>query len=1081
MTLLSRPAPMLVLLLSCQVSPSATPTVQFNRDIRPIMSDTCFRCHGPDSKTRMAGMRLDIREAALKKTRSGITPIVPGDPDKSAIVQRVFTTDGKIMPPADAHKELTAKQKDTIRRWVAEGAVYQGHWAYQPVRRPAVPEVRTANAVLSNPIDAFIQDRLAREGLKPSPEADKRTLLRRVTFDLTGLPPTQEEMEAFAADTSADAYRKVVDRLLASDRYAETRAMHWLDAVRYADSAGFHGDNLWPAWPYRDYVLRAIRENMPFDRFTREQIAGDLMPDATVDQKIASAYNRLSRASAEGGLQPKEYLAKYGADRVRTTTTVWLGATMGCAECHDHKFDPFTAKDFYSFKAFFSDIRETGLIPDRGMKAWGAKLLLASPEQKQRLKEMDEKLVALRAGLDDRVEEAKERRWVWEEKLLKQHAKGELAWKYQRPVSAKAANGATLTVHNDDLVESRYYLNGSLTSERKLGAGVVIAGGENPDNETYTVQVKPGAGVWKSIGIDVQQDDSLLGNRMARGADKFTLSEVESAVTLPSGETRKLAFSLATTGQFGERPENTGTAAIDGDPRTGWSVGFNEARNSFLALRFTEPVTTTADSLITIRMRHEGEVRRATIGRFRLALSAAEYSFPEGGESSRKAKAKNADPNISTLAIPVDLGIPSDVLTALQVYEEERSEDQAKLVNNFYAWSTPEFQETLTAIALLENERNQLEASIPHVLATESVRPRETRLLRRGNFLDDGGEVVEPAIPAVFGKLETNGGRATRLDLANWIVSKENPLTARVFVNRVWRQLFGTGLSKVMEDVGSQGEWPTHTELIDWLAAEFVEPSVEAEGTHAWDMKHLVRTVVMSHTYRQASEATKLTEEKDPENRLLAHQSRFRVEAETVHDVALSVAGLLDNRFGGPSVRPRQPEGYMQAMNFPKREYSESKGTDQYRRALYTQWQRTFLHPTLLTFDAPTREECTVNRVNSNTPLQALVLLNDPVFVEAARAFAQRIVAEGGAKFGDQLDYAFRRALNRAPEKQERRILEDLHKRARAEFRKDGESARKLLSIGEAPLPADADPAEIASMTAVARTILNMHETITRN
>jgi len=1025
----------------------------------------------------MAGLRLDIRDEALKQTKSGITPIVPGDPDKSAIVQRIFATNAKIMPPKFAHKELTEAQKNTIRKWVAEGAAYEGHWAYQPVHRPPVPQV--SGATVRNPVDAFIQERLAREGLQPSPEADKRTLLRRVTFDLTGLSATPDEMEAFLKDPSPDAYEKVVDRLLASPGYGEERAMYWLDAVRYGDSAGFHGDNLWPAWPYRDYVLRAFRDNMPFDRFTREQLAGDLLPNATLDHKVASEYNRLNRASAEGGLQPKEYLAKYGADRVRTTTTVWLAATMGCAECHDHKFDPFTAKDFYSFKAFFADIKETGLIPDRGARAWGSKVLLASDEQKAQLDGLDEKLTSLRKAVAAKIEAHAEDRWGWEARVLQSHSKGEMAWKYQRPLEAVSEHGAKLTIYNEEPLESNYYLNGSLASERKRGDGVIVASGPNPDNETYTVKFRPGAGKWTALGIDVYQDESLPGNRMARGADRFALTEVEAAVENPGQKPAELPFVLATSAQFGELPENGAMAAIDGNPKTGWSVNFVEARNPFIALRLGNTLQTTADSVVTLRLHHNADLRRATIGRFRVAMSSAQFSAPEGGQSASKVRAKKTDPEMSTLAVSTDLGVPPEVLKALQTDEQDRSEDENKTVADSYAWSSPEFQDDLIRIARLELTRNQFDASIPRVLGTERVHPRLTRVLPRGNFLDESGPVVHPAIPAVFGKLDTGDRDATRLDLANWIVSKNNPLTARVFVNRTWRQLFGTGLSKVMEDLGSQGEWPVNPELVDWLAAEFMEPSWQPDGAHAWDVKHLIRTVVTSHTYRQSSAPT--PETKDPDNRLLSRQNRFRVEAESVHDAALQVSGLLKEHFGGPSVRPYEPQGYLLAMNFPKRDYSESRGDDLYRRALYTEWQRTFLHPTLLTLDAPTREECTVNRAGSNTPLQALVLLNDPIFVEAARAFGQKMMKEGGARFDDRLDYAFRHALLRSPEKEERRILADLYKRAAAEYKANPAEARKLISVGQSTVPADVDGAELAAATTVARVILNMHELITRN
>lgn len=1047
--------------------------VKFNRDIRPIMSDTCFRCHGPDKKARVTDFRLDIRDEALKPTKSGATPIVPGDPDKSAIVQRVFATGAKIMPPTFSHKVLTNDQKETIRRWVAEGAQYEGHWAYQRVVRPTVPQIVDARAPIHNPIDAFVQDRLSHEGLAPSPEADRRTLLRRVTLDLTGLPPTPAEMDAFVNDKLPNAYERVVDRLLASRAYAEMQTMRWLDAVRYADSAGFHGDNLWPAWPYRDYVLRSFRENKPFDQFTREQLAGDLIPGATRQQLIASAYNRLNRASAEGGIQPKEYIAKYGADRVRTLSTVWLGSTMGCAECHDHRFDPFTAKDFYSMKAFFADIRETGLIQDRGAKAWGSKLMLPTPEQSAKLKALNAQLEIARKALTTKAEAAREKRWEWEDRILAAHKAGNLAWQYQHPTAASAEHGAKLTIYNDELVDSNYYLNGSLASERKKGDGVVIASGPNPDNETYTVEFKPGNGEWTSLGIDILQDESLPGNRLSRGADRFVLTEVEASIAGTPTQ-----FVLATTTGFGQPPENPPMAAIDKDAQTGWGVGFGEHRNAFLALRFNRKITTSADDVVTVRLHHDSKLRRATIGRFRVALSAGEYSWPETGDSGRKNKlAESTKADTATLNIATDRGLPPEVLQALERDEDDRTDAQKKMVLDHFAWASPEFESAVARVAKLEAERDMFDTSIPRVIYTERSKPRVTRVLARGNFLDDSGEIVSPAIPGFLGKLDTKGHRATRLDLANWVVSKNNPLTARAQVNRVWRQFFGTGLSKILEDLGSQGEWPTHPELLDWLAADFMQPATPT--AHAWDLKHLTRTIVTSHTYRQSSLPTP-AEDRDPDNRLLARQSRFRVDAEIVHDVALAVAGLMVDRFGGPSVKPQEPDGYLLAMNFPKREYSASRGDDLYRRALYTQWQRTFLHPSLLTFDAPTREECSVNRVNSNTPLQALILLNDPIFVEAARAFAQHIVSQQG-NFDTRLEWAFNRALNRKPSAEERAILAGLYEKNKTRFQGGEADASKLLEVGEVAAPANADRTDLAAMTTVARAILNLHETITRN
>jgi hypothetical protein len=1047
--------------------------VSFNRDIRPIMSDTCFRCHGPDKSSRMAGMRLDIRDEALKPKRPGVTPIVPGDPEHSAIIQRIFATDARIMPPPFAHKELTAAQKDTIRRWVAEGAKYEGHWAYQPVERPTVPASDGANPASkgANPIDAFIQARLKREGLSPSPEADRRTLIRRVTLDVTGLPPEPAEVEAFLKDTSPNAYEKVVDRLLASPRYAEQRAMHWLDAVRYADTCGFHGDNAFPAWPYRDYVLRAFRDNKPFDQFTREQIAGDLLPNATIEQKVASAYNRLTRTSAEGGLQPKEYLAKYGADRVRTISAVWLGSTLGCAECHDHKFDPFKSKDFYSMKAFFADIKETGLVPDRGPDAWGSVLDLPSPEQKAQFDRLHARYDEAKQKLEEKAQSLKARQADAEKEALRRIDAGEVAWHYQRPLTAHSANGAKLTIYNEEPVEGSYYMGISLVTEKRPGNGLIVAGGAAPDTDTYTVTFQPGAGTFTELGLEVVQDDGLPGIRVARGADRLIVTGVESEL-----DGRKLPFVLAKSSVLASTsPEYPAMAAIDGDPKTGWGVAtYGDNRNLFLALRFAEPLHSKAGAVMTVRLRQDSQYRRATIGRFRLALNSGVY--PWIGPLARTEEKKEAD----TEAIMMK-GIAPHLLKALQTAPDKRKDEENEEIVEYLEWVTPELQPLVLDVAKLDAEIGELHGRIPRVVVTQATEPRETRILARGNFLDDTGAIVEPAIPGFLGKLDTGGKPATRLDLANWIVSPSNPLTARTTVNRIWRQFFGIGISKSLDDLGSQGEWPTNPELLDWLASEFMHPEWNAAGAHDWDVKHLIRTIVMSHTYRQSSMSSPQLDERDPDNRLLARQTRMRVDAEMVHDIALDVSGLLVEKFGGPSVKPYEPDGYLATLNFPKREYSASHGDDLYRRGVYTFWQRSFLHPTLVTFDAPSREECTVNRVNSDTPLQALDLLNDPIYVEAARVFAQHILKDGGQTSPARFDWAFFRALGRKPTPEERRALDGLYRKNLARFQAAPASAQQLAHVGEAPVAANEPAAELAAMTTVARAILNLHETITRN
>ena len=1058
-----------------------TNRISFNHDIRPIMSDTCFRCHGPDKNSRMAGMRLDIREEAINPIRSGRIPIVPGDPDKSEIIERIFADGARIMPPAYAHKTLTQKQKDTIRRWVSEGAVYEGHWAYQPLQRPAVPESGEALPA-KNPIDNFIQSRLKQDGIAASKESDKHTLLRRVTIDLTGLIPTPAELTAFLSDSSPDAYEKAVDRLLASPRYAEQRTMHWLDAVHYSDTCGFHGDNILPAWPYRDYVLRSFLTNKPFDEFTREQIAGDLLPNATVEQRVASAYNRLNRTSAEGGLQPKEYLAKYGADRVRTLSAVWLGSTLGCAECHDHKFDPLLTKDFYAMKAFFADVQETGLVPDRGSKAWGAQLALPNEEQKRTLTTLDDKLAVAKARLNEGAAKLPASERQWEEDVKRRWQAGELAWTWQQPIAAKALHGARLTIYNREPIESNYYLSGSLKTDKKPGEGLVVASGPNPDNETYVITLKPGPGTWNQLGIDVVQDESLPGARYARGADRFLLSEVEAEVSEPGAASRKIKFSLATVNDSPPGPSSTTDpsmpplGAIDGDPKTAWGVQFGEARDPFLAIRFTEAVTTTPTSTVIVTLRHESELRKAVIGRLRLALAPDPFAWPPIADASKRARSNDA-----TGAKTWASGLPEDVMKALRRPADDRDDREQTAVRDYMTWSSPALAADNIELQRLETERGLLEAAIPHVVTTVSVDPGVTRILPRANWMDDSQPIVEPAIPRFLGVLDTKGERATRLDLANWLVSHNNPLTARAFVNRTWREFFGTGLSKTLDDLGSQGEWPTHPELLDWLASEFMHPEFQAASARDWDVKHIIRLIVTSHTYRQSSIPDPASSEKDPENRLLAHQNRFRVDAENVRDIALEVSGLLAQEFGGPSVNPVEPPGYLAALNFPKREYSASHGPDLYRRGLYTTWQRTYLHPSLLNFDAPTREECTVNRSVSNTPLQALDLLNDPIYVEVARVFAQEAIKDGGKTFDARLDWVFDRALSRRAIPEERSILRGLFERGLKSFTADPAAARDLLSEGEATLSNDRDPSLLAAMTTVTRAVLNLHEVDTRN
>lgn len=801
--------PVMLLLLAFALHPpspmiarDAEREVDFNRDIRPILSDNCFQCHGPDPEARKAGLRLDSFEGATED-RDGVRAIDPANLPDSELLRRILST-GKSekMPPPKSRKKLAPGEISALRKWVEAGAPFERHWAFVPPKESPLPGIAKRNWPL-NRVDHFVLAKLEAGGLAPSPEADAVTLLRRLYFDLTGLPPAPRDVERFVrefnsansagANGNAEAQRVLeerVDGLLDSPRFGERLAIYWLDLVRYADTVGYHGDQDHNIAPYRDWVVDAFNDNMPFDQFTREQLAGDLLPDPTIDQRIATGYNRLLQTSHEGGVQEKEYLAIYAADRVRNVSNVWMGGTLGCAQCHDHKYDAYTTADFYSMAAFFADIDE----------------------------------------------------------------------------------------------------NTHLNLERRKG-----------------------------IKLD--------------GLPTSRPPEIE--VLMP-GERSRLAV-------------------LEAD----------------------------------------------------LAAAAAASG-------------------------PVEA---------------------------------------------LENEIAALKARARKTMITVALAaPRTIRVLPRGNWLDDSGDVVTPAIPGFLGALDTGGRRATRLDLANWLTDPANGaggLTARVFANRFWYLFFGTGISRSLDDFGGQGEPPANPELLDDLAIAFLESG--------WDIKALVRLLVTSRAYRQTSLASPELRRRDPHNQLVARQSRYRLPAEMVRDNALAVSGLLVLDRSGISARPYQPEGYYRHLNFPKREYVADTDDRQWRRGLYVHWQRQFLHPMLAAMDAPSREECTAQRARSNTPNAALVLLNDPTFVEAARVFAARVIDEGGESFPTRLDRAYRLALSRAPDDEERLVMQNLLAAARAEYESDIAAARELLETGLAPVPAGIDPVELASWTSVTRAILNLSETMTRN
>ena len=766
---------------------STADEVRFNRDVRPILSQKCFVCHGPDADTREADLRLDEEDGVQEA-------FAAGDLDDSIAWQRIVSDDAdEMMPPPDSRLALSDAEKATLQQWIEQGANWQGHWAFIAPRRPEVPSVKQMSRV-SNPIDAFILARLEKTGVEPVGTADRATLIRRLSLDITGLPPSPDEVDAFVNDKSPDAYEKLVDRLLASKHFGERLAIYWLDVVRYADSVGYHKDSHRDCWMYRDWVIDAFNDNKPYDEFITEQLAGDLLTEGTkfdrYRRQIASGFNRLNQTTSEGGAQAKEYLAKYSADRVRNTSAIFLGTTMGCAECHDHKYDPFTTKDFYKFAAFFADISERGV---------------GYPQHTQmpNLRQIDQ----------------------WE--------------------------------------------------------------------------------------------------------------DLEAARAAKQAELEKL----------------TAAGESQGDK---------------------------AESIAQL-----------------------------------EADLKSIDEQIAKL---------SD------------SKQWAK------------------------------------TLITNTGKPRPIRVLPRGNWLDDSQPEVAPAVPEFLGTLQASD-RATRLDLAKWITEPGNPLTARTFVNRLWRIYFGEGLSRTLDDLGAQGAWPTHPELLDWLSVEFVESG--------WDIKHVIKLMVMSDAYQRTSVCPPELRKLDPENRLLARQVSFRLPAELVRDNALSVSGLLSPKMYGPSVKPYQPSNYWYRL-YKDGKYVTSKGEDQYRRGVYTYWRRSFWHPSLRAFDAPAREECLAQRPRSNTPLQSLVLLNDPTYVEAARALATKMIHEIEGEDKQRITASFRRAVGRQPDAEEIGALAKLLSQQRSRYAEDEAAAKQLLSVGELPVAEDIPPAELAAWTTTCRAILNLHETITR-
>jgi hypothetical protein len=1033
---------------------SAGKPVDFNRDVRPILSDNCFACHGPDDKQRMARLRFDTREGAMGKP--GV--IVPGDAANSLLVKRVTAKDPSLrMPPVDSGHALSEQQIATLARWIDEGARWSAHWAYQPPAPPELPSVSDA-AWARNGVDRFVLARLDREGLRPSPEADRATLLRRLSLDLTGLPPTPQALDAFLADRSPAAYEKAVDGLLASPHYGERMALGWLDLARYADTHGYHIDSHRDMWPWRDWVIHAFNDNKRFDQFTVEQLAGDLLPGATTEQKIASGFNRNHMINFEGGAIPEEYQTEYVVDRLEATATTWMAMTMGCARCHSHKYDPITQKEFYQFFAFFNTVSEEGLDGREG----NARPLLPLPtaEQQARQDELARAIAAREAELKSPAVAA---------------AQGEWEKNYTGRVADSPRRG--LAAH--------YPLDGSLSD---------ISGHYQHGSTVRGDPTFGGGRIGRALGLDGETRVSFGNVGGFDRGEPFTLASwVKVDSNVPLTLMHRLAGGAARRGwemsfddlglvgiQHWAGRLNVRVIAAEPDQvihlRTTGRLSFGDWHHIALAYD-------GAAKAAGLRLFIDGEPAAVEVLKDNLAGSCAGDAALEVGDPAlgRPFKGQLDDLRLYDRALAeneiTELAIRYPVFMVLSGVNGKRTKDEAEQVRDYFLTYAAGADDR-RRYADLKSSRAQKKAVDRSVVTTmvmdEMAKPRDTFVLGRGDYRNKT-EKVTANVPAVLPPLAKDAP-PDRLALARWLVEPQHPLTARVAVNRFWQMLFGVGIVKTTEDFGSQGEPPVNPELLDYLATEFVRGG--------WDVKATIRLIVTSATYRQSSKVTPELREKDPENRLLARGPRSRLQAELVRDNALAISGLLNEAVGGPSVLPYQPAGLWEEMafgdGFSAQAYRQSHGRDLYRRSMYTFWKRTVPPASLLTFDAPDREKCAARRALTNTPLQALVLMNDPTYVEAARALGARALREGGKDATSRLRYAFRAATGRWPAAREVAVLRGLLAKQLAIYRRDNKAAAALLNVGESPPDPRLDVAEAAAWTVVASTILNLDETISR-
>jgi mono/diheme cytochrome c family protein len=1061
--------------------------VDFKRQIEPIFARSCYQCHG--AKKAMGQLRLDNRELALKGGLSGAA-IIPGNGRQSLLMKRILGEGNEARMPMGGDP-LKAMEIALIRRWIDQGPswgdggtegrrgrgtenVLPKHWAYVKPVRPALPKVKNQSWG-RNPIDAFILARLEKEGLTPSPEADRATLLRRVYLDVIGLPPSVKEVDEFLADTSPDAYEKVVDRLLASQHYGERWARPWLDLARYADSNGYEKDNLRVAWKFRDWVINALNKDMPFDQFTIEQIAGDMLPNATVEQKIATGFHRNTMVNQEGGIDPEESRFEILVDRVNTTATIWLGSTIACAQCHNHKYDPFTQKDYYRLMAFFDNseyqIGYQSPGEDNSRYILEPQISLPTPEQEERRKTLDTEIKLVEAKLKTQTPELDAEQAKWEREMLDEQNK----WITLDPIKLESTSGATL---------------------KKLDDKSVLVSGAAEERDVYVITAKTDLKNITAIRVEALPDASLPKGGPGRDPyGNFLLTGIEVEVASPpqtqlDAQPREISFKDAFVDDQAYRLETKaffskelGNTATDRPP--GWFVNATNDSTSSAVGRLPrqgvfvaeKPFGRDSSATLTIKLKHLGGSLNQGIGRFRLSVTTTD-------EPKRV---------VSVLA---------RLRPILSISPPERTQKQRGDLSSQFRATTPLLKPDRDRLEKLRDEMKALNITTALVMQERPGYERPSTFFReRGSFLNKG-ERTFASTPAVMHSMPESAP-INRLGLARWLIDENNPLTARVVVNRFWEQIFGRGIVETSEDFGAQGERPWHPELLDWLATEFMNPTwrggdketrrqgdKETGGqedktiphsafriphSQGWSMKKLVRLIVTSSTYRQSSATTPALLEKDPYNRLLARGPRFRMEAEMIRDVTLTVSGLLSRKLGGPSVFPLQPEGIWKAP-YSGEKWTVSKGEDRYRRSLYTFVRRSSPHPAMMTFDATSREYCAVRRVRTNTPLQALTMLNDEAAMEAARALAKRMIEEGGDGVNARVTYGFHACVTRTPKEQEVERIVALYQQQLNNFAANAMEAEKIARNQATK----ATMAEFAAWTMVANVLLNLDETLTK-